>query len=107
MPLSHHRTRKTPSEMKGEESISPPSLLLLHQLLCLLDNMADADSELLHGDGARSGGTEAIQSDHSAVVADILVPAHRRAGFNCQLGGVLGEDRGLVGIVLLLEELEA
>ncbi len=82
-------------------------LLLLDQLLGLLDDVRDVDAELVESDGAGGGGAEAIDTDDGSVVADVLVPAHGGAGFDGDLGRALGEEAGLVGFVLLVEDLEA
>ena len=94
----------------GETSLFSPAFeepLLLDQLLCLLDDVRDADAELFESDGAGGGGAEAIDTDDDSVVADVLVPAHGGAGFDGDLGRALGEQAGLVGFVLLVEDLEA
>ena len=62
--------------------------LLLDQLLGVLDDVGDADAELLERDGAGGGGAEAIDTDDRSVVADVLVPAHGGAGFDGELGRV-------------------
>src|ERR1700759_5646043 len=54
--------------------------LLFDQLLRLFDHVRDIDAQFVERDGARSRSAEAVQSNDAAVVADILVPAHRRAG---------------------------
>ena len=83
------------------------SFLLFDQLLCMLDDVCDADAELFEGDCAGCAGAEAVDADDRAVVADILIPAHGGTGFDGDFGRVLGEESVLVGLVLLVEDAEA
>jgi len=54
--------------------MAPPSLpcLLLDQLLCLFDDVRNAETKLLHYDWPGSGSSEVVYSDDRSVVADVL-----------------------------------
>src|SRR5258705_7639206 len=44
-----------------------------------LDDVIDGEAQLLHDPAPRRGGAEAVDADHVAAVADVAMPALRRA----------------------------
>src|SRR5260370_23041742 len=83
------------------------SRLLFDQLLRLFDHVRHIDAQLVERDGARSRGAEAVQSDDTAVVANVLVPAQSRARLDRQLRRVFGPQAGLIFVALVVVSLEA
>src|SRR5580698_679434 len=79
----------------------------LDERLAPLRNVPCAESKLLKNLRSRRRSSKPFEANHVAVPAHILPPSQRRSGFYCQLRQVIREDRCLVRLGLLFENLPA